>query len=100
MPDPTPLICAFEVTPDGVARLVEEGAVATAGGYVWLHYDLSLGDIEQKLGDRVPEAALSALTQAETRPRCDRLGDGIILNLRGVNLNPGANPEDMVSLRL
>ncbi len=26
--------------------------------------------------------------------------EGIILNLRGVNLNPGASPEDMVSLRL
>jgi zinc transporter len=28
------------------------------------------------------------------------LGDGVLVNLRGVNLNPGAEPEDMVALRL
>lgn len=100
MPDQTPLICAFEISPDGAARAVDDGAVARGGGYVWHHYDLSTGDIGTRLDGRMPDTALSALTQAETRPRCDRLGDGIILNLRGVNLNPGANPEDMVSLRL
>lgn len=100
MPDQTPLICAFEISPDGAARAVDDGTVARGGGYVWLHYDLSTGDIRSRLDGRIPDTALSALTQAETRPRCDRLGDGIILNLRGVNLNPGANPEDMVSFRL
>ncbi len=100
MLDHTSLICAFEVSPDGAARPVDDKALARNGGYVWYHYDLSTGDIGARLADRVPETALSALTQAETRPRCDRLGDGIILNLRGVNLNPGADPDDMVSLRL
>ena len=100
MSDHTPLICAFEVSPDGAARTIDDKALAQNGGYVWYHYDLSSGDIGARLADRVPETALSALTQAETRPRCDRLGDGIILNLRGVNLNPGADPDDMVSLRL
>jgi len=38
--------------------------------------------------------------QSETRPRCDRVGDGLVLNLRGVNLNPGADADDMVSVRL
>ena len=28
------------------------------------------------------------------------MGDGLLLTLRGVNLNPGADPEDMVALRL
>jgi zinc transporter len=38
--------------------------------------------------------------QTETRPRADPLDDGLIVNLRAVNLNPGAAPADMVSLRL
>lgn len=42
----------------------------------------------------------NALIQSETRPRCDQIEDGLILNLRGVNLNPGADPDDMVSIRL
>lgn len=41
-----------------------------------------------------------ALLAEETRPRCTLHGDIALMNLRGVNLNPGAEPEDMVSLRL
>ncbi len=43
---------------------------------------------------------IHALTAQETRPRCTVRGDGVLLLLRGVNLNPGAAPEDMVSVRL
>ncbi|WP_109261533.1 zinc transporter ZntB [Hyphobacterium indicum] len=43
---------------------------------------------------------LDALTADDTRPRCTVHGDGTILNLRGVNLHEGAEPEDMISLRL
>lgn len=42
---------------------------------------------------------IDALTADETRPRCTVHGNGAILNLRGVNLNPGAEPEDMISAR-
>jgi zinc transporter len=41
-----------------------------------------------------------ALAAEETRPRCLMIDEGILLNLRGVNLNPGSEPEDMVSIRL
>ena len=43
---------------------------------------------------------IDGLLANETRPRCDSYADGILLNLRGVNLHPGAEPEDMVSIRL
>ncbi len=43
---------------------------------------------------------VDALTASETRPRCTVHGAGALLFLRGVNLNPGAEPEDMVSVRL
>ena len=43
---------------------------------------------------------LDALTADDTRPRCTVHSDGTILNLRGVNLHEGAEPEDMISLRL
>lgn len=50
--------------------------------------------------NHLPPIAAQALRQSETRPRCERLQDGLILNLRGVNLNPESDPEDMVSLRM
>ncbi|MDA0239240.1 MAG: zinc transporter ZntB [Proteobacteria bacterium] len=44
--------------------------------------------------------ASEALFEIETRPRCINFRQGVIVILRGVNLNPGAEPEDMVALRL
>ncbi len=41
-----------------------------------------------------------ALTEEETRPRCTPLDGGLLLILRGVNLNPDSDPEDMVSIRV
>ncbi|HOV03967.1 MAG TPA: zinc transporter ZntB [Kaistiaceae bacterium] len=42
----------------------------------------------------------AALVAAETRPRCDSYPKGLLLNLRGVNVTPGAEPDDLVSVRL
>lgn len=41
-----------------------------------------------------------ALTEAETRPRTLRLEEGLLVILRGINEAEGADPADMVSLRL
>jgi len=41
-----------------------------------------------------------ALLVEDTRPRSVIMGRGLMLILRGVNLNEGADPEDMVSIRL
>ncbi|MCB9957398.1 MAG: zinc transporter ZntB [Rhodospirillaceae bacterium] len=43
---------------------------------------------------------VEALSEEETRPRCLPHGDGALVILRGVNLNPGSEPEDMVQIRL
>lgn len=41
-----------------------------------------------------------SLMEAETRPRATAVDSGMIVHLRGVNLNPGAEPDDMVSIRM
>jgi zinc transporter len=41
-----------------------------------------------------------ALLEEETRPRIMVLEERPFLTLRGVNLNPGAEPDDMISIRL
>ena len=43
---------------------------------------------------------IDALLADETRPRVMEVGDGLLMILRGVNLNENARPEDMVSIRL
>jgi zinc transporter len=42
---------------------------------------------------------IDALLAEDTRPRCLIHDQGMMLILRGVNLNPGAEPSDMVSVR-
>lgn len=41
-----------------------------------------------------------ALLAEDTRPRFEPVGEGFLLILRGVNLTPGAEPDDMLSLRM
>ena len=97
---PTP-ICAFEIAPDGAATPLEGcDPSPPASGFRWYHFDLADPALEPWVRQHLPPTAASALTQSETRPRCDTLDDGMILNLRGVNLNPGADADDMVSIRL
>jgi zinc transporter len=40
------------------------------------------------------------LQDDNSRPRSMAHKDGLFISLRGVNLNPGSNPEDMVAVRL
>ncbi len=79
----------------------ESGPVGGGAGFYWRHYDLADEAARAALGQEGLEPLVfDALTAPETRPRCSAHGDGLLVNLRGVNLNPGAEPEDMVSLRL
>lgn len=69
----------------------------------WVHMDWDNPEtdvwIDANLG-YLPDPVRDALTADETRPRATRHGDGVLVILRGVNLNPGAEPEDMISVRL
>lgn len=68
--------------------------------YRWFHFDLTVAETRQTIEAMTDRVISDALTQTDTRPRCLRYGDGFLLNLRGVNTNPGSDPEDMVSIRM
>ncbi len=70
-------------------------------GFVWVNVDfVSAAGRDWLARSGLDPIARDALTAEETRPRCTLHGEMALINLRGVNLNPGAEPEDMVSLRL
>jgi zinc transporter len=70
--------------------------------YVWVHMNATATETAQWLAAvrDMPASAASALLAGETRPRMIRFDRGIAVNLRGVNVNPGEEPEDLVSLRI
>ena len=73
-----------------------------AGGPLWLHLDYSAPRARSWLLEEsgLDPVVAEALLADETRPRAVPGPDGMLVILRGVNLRPGADPEDMVSIRL
>ena len=80
----------------------EVGNWSPEQGCLWLHMDYEFDDVQRWLAEDsgLNDIATSALTTPETRPRAVNRGDNLLLALRGINLNPGSEPDDMVSLRL
>ncbi len=74
-----------------------------AADLAWLHMQADHPDtaewIETYLSFLEP-VVTSALVAEETRPRTLVIGEGVLLILRGVNTNPGQEPDDMVSVRM
>lgn len=67
----------------------------------WLHIDYSSPDAATWLRERgLENRVIESLVRQETRPRTLTIGNGLLVVLRGINTNPGNEPEDMVSLRM
>jgi zinc transporter len=68
----------------------------------WLHFNYTLETTKNWLEQHslINPVVINALLNEETRPRATAIDDGILISLRGVNLAPTSNPEDMVSIRL
>jgi len=100
-----PFVHAHLLDGRGGARALaaEEVARWTPGqGVLWVHLETG-----NELGKRwiLTESGLDpliaeAMATGETRPRSVALDDGLLVILRGVNTNPGSDPEDMVSIRV
>ncbi|MGD9209438.1 MAG: zinc transporter ZntB [Desulfobacteraceae bacterium] len=71
-------------------------------GIIWLHLDINnahaLSWLKKKSG--LSRVVQEALLEQGTRPRNILFNEGTLAILRGVNCNPGEDPEDMVALRM
>lgn len=102
-----PLIIGFAVSGDGDVQELRWSDVATslkqhAGDRLWFHLDRLAEGARTWLQDvaGLDPSVVSILLQEDTRPRAARYGDGVLVNLRGANLNPGAKPTDLISIRI
>lgn len=103
----TPLIFGFEFDADGHARRlswadIAGGPAARPGVRRWLHLNRLSPTVHQWLtGDSGIDGVIdAALLKEDTRPRCLAHDNGLLINLRGVNLNEGSEPEDMIAIRI
>jgi zinc transporter len=105
MPESAELICAYLLDGHGGADTLDWPGVnawTKEQGSIWLHLDCAHPNTDTWLRTHsgLDTFVIDGLLAEESRPRCDSYEDGILLVLRGVNLNQGAEPEDMVSIRI
>ena len=82
---------------DEITKKIESKELA------WVHMDAAHPDTKNWLNEHLnylDPFVVQALIANETRPRMTQIGNGMIIILRGVNMNEGEDPEDMVSIRM
>ncbi|HYW14721.1 MAG TPA: zinc transporter ZntB [Allosphingosinicella sp.] len=95
--------CAAILVGDGPSRAItsKEASIYSGPGFIWVHIDA--GTDEELLllrGNGIPDVAANALVATETRPRCDRIEEGAIVNLRGPAAEESDNTDRLVSIRM
>ena len=100
----SPFLFSYLLTPGGRGVTLDAAAVSgwtQADGDLWVHIDIANREARQWLEQEsgLPPHAIDALLAEETRPRTLSVEAGLLIVLRGVNTNPGSDPEDMVAVR-
>ena len=100
---------------DGVDDLLTSTYANASLPPVWIHLDRTqasakawLHQLERDDEPVLPPSTADALLAEETRPRgepraVDHAGghtEGLLVILRGINLNPGAEPDELIALRM
>ena len=73
-----------------------------SAGLLWVHLNFEAPEAQRWIKDesQLEDVVGDVLLAEDSRPRVTAFDDGLLIAFRGVNLNPGADPEDMVSLRI
>lgn len=96
------VIFAYRLNPGGGVSPVDAAEAMAGKDQAWVHLDSNHEGAREWLEKHLEldEHHVDALLDCETRPRALRDMDSALILLRGVNLNAGADPEDMVTLRI
>ena len=99
------LICAYLLDGKGSGTPLDWAGVRSwkpTDGLLWVHLDHTGERADVWLRDEsgLDPVVSETLLQDELRPRLLPLDEALLVILRGVNLNPGADPEDMVGIRV
>ena len=99
------IIFAQELDGKGGSTTIEEAnlkRVWTSPALTWIHFNMNASKTEEWLthDSGLPPIIVETLLGEDTRPRSLAYNDGILLVSRGVNLNQGAAPEDMIVLKM
>ncbi|MEW4449131.1 zinc transporter ZntB [Qipengyuania sp. JC766] len=105
--DDTPLLFARALDGQGGGRVLDWAGARSCQPtaqepVLWMHLCRNRPGVYEWLQEQVgiPEPTAELLTSDQTRPRAFREKNALVATLRGINFNPGAEPEDMVSMQV
>ncbi|MFL9593534.1 zinc transporter ZntB [Aeromonas schubertii] len=102
--DRVPSDTIYSLTLDGQGGMqpLASASELPAQGAAWVHLDYGNPESARWLMQTplLGEAAREALLGQSSRPKLIKLGETVLLILRGVNHNQGQRPEEMVALRI
>ncbi|MEN3976532.1 CorA family divalent cation transporter [Emcibacter sp. SYSU 3D8] len=98
MLDRVGLISAYRFDGQGRARLVDWDDLTAAGqgsGFVWIHLQQNAAYTRQWLTREsgLDPVVVEGLLARQSRPRCTEFVNGLMLDLRGINLDPTCEEE-------
>nr|WP_299240502.1 zinc transporter ZntB [uncultured Halomonas sp.] len=99
-------VTAYQLDGTGAGRVLDDVQLHamwhSEEAALWLHLDFRHDDVMTYLHSlaQLDEAVIEALLEEDTRPRVARFGRGVVTTLRGINFNPGAARDDLISLRV
>ena len=99
------LVCGYVINDQGCSTPIDLADVPNwkpEQGFLWLHFDIREAAARDWLALKsgLSDVAIQTLLCEETRPHVWRENNSVVMALRGINLNPNADPEDMVAVRV
>jgi zinc transporter len=103
--DPKGLICAYVIDGQQQQKLDWQAIEHWHADHppLWIHLDRTNTNTHRWLYQHsgLDKVIVDSMLKDEVRPRFSDLGnDQILMVVRGINLNDGGNPEEMISLRI
>ncbi|UCH48704.1 MAG: zinc transporter ZntB [Betaproteobacteria bacterium] len=94
------IIFSLSLDGKGGAQPIEPESFGNASP-AWMHLDFSVKQARAQLAQQgLSLHVIDTLTKEESRPYTVTVENGLMVILRGINRNAGADPEDMVSIRM
>lgn len=93
---------AYRIDDSGSDRVTPDAALCAGCALVWVHLTTNDRATQDWLAHQaqLPDYIVEALTATETRPRCDQIGEGAFLNLRGLSNEKMAASDPLASVRI
>lgn len=95
-------IYAAQLSGNGSIKEITSDSIASSEQPFWIHLDYRKSQSAQWIEETtlLPPIAKDVLLAENVRPKAQRIGEGIIINLQTINNNPNDRPDELVAFRI